>query len=194
VVGYDYRGYGCSTFKESSGLKVSEESVNEDLEAVYAYTVLCHGITPTNVFLFGRSLGSSPSAHLASILTCSNPGLNLAKLACVQHTKIFERIRRHAGDSMKTPLLGGLVLQSAMKVSEQRTHALSANEAVPLLLSANEAVLLPSIPGRAWARVLLLLLFEHPGRALREPWARVLLLLLFEHPWAHATDHHRPCV
>lgn len=118
VVGYDYRGYGCSTFKESSGLKVSEESVNEDLEAVYAYTVLCHGITPTNVFLFGRSLGSSPSAHLASILTCSNPGLNLAKLACVQHTKIFERIRRHAGDSMKTPLLGGLVLQSAMKVSE----------------------------------------------------------------------------
>jgi len=60
VVGYDYRGYGCSTFKEGgvnvdgSPLKMSEESVNEDLEAVYAYTVLCHGITPTNVFLIGR--------------------------------------------------------------------------------------------------------------------------------------------
>jgi len=67
--------------------------------------------------LHRSSLGSSPSSHLASILTCSNPTLNIACLANIQHNKIFERIRRspHTLDELKQPLLGGLLLQSAMK-------------------------------------------------------------------------------
>ena len=107
-----------STFKSgASHLKLSESSVNEDLEAVYAHTVLHHNIAPSNIFLLGRSLGSSPSARLASILTCGNPSLNPACLANIQHTKIFERIRKspRCDKQLKTPLLGGLLLQSAMK-------------------------------------------------------------------------------
>lgn len=141
LVAYDYRGYGQSKFKvkgegqgeragegdfkcrgvEAKGggfttYELSEQSVNEDLETIYAFVCLEKGISPENVYLFGRSLGTSPSTHLASILTCLTPKLNIAKLANPMHIRLFERIRKWSAKAeTRTTLLGGLLLQSPLR-------------------------------------------------------------------------------
>ncbi len=130
VVGYDYRGYGTSLFtddlikdhvsmmggKPSPPTKViSEATVKEDVELVYAWVALERGVAPSQVFLYGRSLGTAPSAHLAAVLT-SNKDCPTARLANSSHVSLFDRIRRFAHPHEgKRPLLGGLLLQSPMK-------------------------------------------------------------------------------
>ena len=129
VVAYDYRGYGQSKFAlpppqaaadddepTKASLKLSERSVNEDLETIYAYVTLERRVCPEKVYLYGRSLGSAPAAHLASILSSSTPKTNIFKLANARHVKLFEMIRKwRAKPGEKAPLLGGLILQSPMK-------------------------------------------------------------------------------
>mmetsp|Transcript_23906 Transcript_23906/g.33206 ORF Transcript_23906/g.33206 Transcript_23906/m.33206 type:complete len:516 (-) Transcript_23906:40-1587(-) len=60
-VSYDYTGYGYS-----EGGQHTEEHVYNDIEAVYKYLITEAGISPDEIILYGRSLGSGPTVHLAS--------------------------------------------------------------------------------------------------------------------------------
>ena len=61
IFAYDYTGYG-----HASG-EPSEEDIYADIEACYWYLRDTLGIPWTNIVLFGRSLGSAATTHLASL-------------------------------------------------------------------------------------------------------------------------------
>jgi len=61
ILGYDYVGYGASTGSPS------EEGCYESIEAAYRYSMEILKISPKYLIIFGRSLGSGPSCHLAAI-------------------------------------------------------------------------------------------------------------------------------
>jgi fermentation-respiration switch protein FrsA (DUF1100 family) len=63
VMAYDYNGYGTS-----SGIP-SERAARLNAEAAYDYLVLQKGITPDRIIIWGRSVGSGPSVHLAATRT-----------------------------------------------------------------------------------------------------------------------------
>lgn len=80
IFAYDYTGYG-----RSSGT-ASEEEIYSDIEASFRYLRDVLGIPWTEIVLFGRSLGTAASTHLASltpvrgmILQC--PMLSLFRIA-----------------------------------------------------------------------------------------------------------------
>jgi len=60
-ISYDYTGYGYS-----EGGEHTEQHVYNDIEAVYEYLINEGGISPDELILYGRSLGSGPTVHLAS--------------------------------------------------------------------------------------------------------------------------------
>jgi fermentation-respiration switch protein FrsA (DUF1100 family) len=60
VFAYDYRGYGTSQGKPS------EQNAYEDIEAAYRYLIDLLGISPNQIILYGRSLGSGTSVEIAS--------------------------------------------------------------------------------------------------------------------------------
>ena len=128
VVAYDYRGYGQSVFgssppsSSSSSSSLSsppsptEATVNEDLETMYAYVCLERQISPGGVFLYGRSLGSCPSAHLAAVLTSTAPtSRRVANFSSEGMLNMFQKIRKFSTKGSKSPMLGGLIIQSGMK-------------------------------------------------------------------------------
>ncbi|KAG6975931.1 hypothetical protein JG688_00001859, partial [Phytophthora aleatoria] len=59
VMSYDYSGYGISEGEPS------EEACFADIEAAFAYLVNVKKIPPSKIILYGRSLGSGPTTHLA---------------------------------------------------------------------------------------------------------------------------------
>lgn len=61
VLGYDYRGYGAS-----SGAPPTAEGAYRDIAAVYRYATEDLKIPPSNVVLYGRSVGSGPATDLAA--------------------------------------------------------------------------------------------------------------------------------
>lgn len=63
VLIFDYRGYG-----QSSGIP-SEAGTYRDAESAWRYLVDVRGIRPERIILFGRSLGASIAAELASRTT-----------------------------------------------------------------------------------------------------------------------------
>jgi fermentation-respiration switch protein FrsA (DUF1100 family) len=60
VLAYDYEGYGTSEGEPS------EKRVYEDIDAAFRYLTEVRGIAPSQVILYGRSLGGGPSVDLAS--------------------------------------------------------------------------------------------------------------------------------
>jgi len=60
IIAYDYPGYGVS------GGEPGEEGCYEAIEAVYRHMTRELSIDPSNVVLWGRSLGTGPSCHLAA--------------------------------------------------------------------------------------------------------------------------------
>ena len=60
VLIFDYRGYGQSTGTPT------EEDTYRDADAAWQYLVQQRGIAPQHIILFGRSLGASIAARLAS--------------------------------------------------------------------------------------------------------------------------------
>ncbi|XP_020267849.1 protein ABHD17B-like [Asparagus officinalis] len=60
LMGYDYSGYG-----QSSG-KPSEQNTYADVEAAYKCLEENYGIHVENIILYGQSVGSGPTLHLAS--------------------------------------------------------------------------------------------------------------------------------
>ncbi|KAI4982724.1 alpha/beta hydrolase domain-containing protein 17C-like isoform X2 [Hordeum vulgare subsp. vulgare] len=62
IMCYDYSGYGASTGKPS------EYNTYYDIEAVYDCLKKEYGIGPEELILYGQSVGSGPTLHLASRL------------------------------------------------------------------------------------------------------------------------------
>ncbi|KAJ8754441.1 hypothetical protein K2173_002892 [Erythroxylum novogranatense] len=62
LLGYDYSGYGASTGKPS------EIDTYADIEAVYQCLQLEYGVSQEDLILYGQSVGSGPTLHLASKL------------------------------------------------------------------------------------------------------------------------------
>lgn len=62
IMGYDYSGYGASTGKPS------EFNTYYDIEAVFNCLKNEYGIKQEDVILYGQSVGSGPTLHLASRL------------------------------------------------------------------------------------------------------------------------------
>ena len=59
VLAYDYTGYGLNTGP------CSEEDCFADIEAAFNYATDVLNVPPGRIVLYGRSLGSGPSCHLA---------------------------------------------------------------------------------------------------------------------------------
>jgi pimeloyl-ACP methyl ester carboxylesterase len=62
VLAYDYTGYGLST---PSNIPPSEEMCYRNIEAAYNHLTKTMRIPPSEIILYGRSLGSGPSCYLA---------------------------------------------------------------------------------------------------------------------------------
>ncbi|KAE8690240.1 Cellulose synthase-like D3 [Hibiscus syriacus] len=62
LMGYDYSGYGASTGKPS------ESNTYADIEAVYQFLQTEYGISQEDLILYGQSIGSGPTLHLAAKL------------------------------------------------------------------------------------------------------------------------------
>jgi len=91
VFAYEYVGYGSSAL---NGDKPSEAGCYRAVEAAWRYLVLTLAIPAHQIIIFGRSLGSGPTLHLASqaflilppgvcnaCTLCSN-----ARLSCARHS------------------------------------------------------------------------------------------------------------
>ncbi|XP_058103997.1 uncharacterized protein LOC131247988 [Magnolia sinica] len=62
LMGYDYSGYGASTGKPS------ESNTYADIEAVYQRLETEYGVSQEDLILYGQSVGSGPTLHLAARL------------------------------------------------------------------------------------------------------------------------------
>ncbi|KAG9453012.1 hypothetical protein H6P81_005916 [Aristolochia fimbriata] len=62
LIGYDYSGYGASTGKPS------ESNTYADIEAIYQCLETQYGISQEDLILYGQSVGSGPTLHLAAKL------------------------------------------------------------------------------------------------------------------------------
>ncbi|XP_023769558.1 uncharacterized protein LOC111918122 [Lactuca sativa] len=62
LMGYDYSGYGASTGKPS------EMNTYADIEAVYECLETEYGVSQEDIILYGQSVGSGPTLHLAARL------------------------------------------------------------------------------------------------------------------------------
>ncbi|KAF3449306.1 hypothetical protein FNV43_RR10034 [Rhamnella rubrinervis] len=62
LMGYDYSGYGASTGEPS------ESNTYADIEAVYECLETEYGVSQENLILYGQSVGSGPTLHLAAKL------------------------------------------------------------------------------------------------------------------------------
>ncbi|MEG2075272.1 MAG: alpha/beta hydrolase [Victivallaceae bacterium] len=60
IAAYDYEGYG------RSGGTPSERSVYRDVEAMWRYLTVERKISPDEIIIYGRSVGSGPATYLAS--------------------------------------------------------------------------------------------------------------------------------
>eukprot|EP00438_Fugacium_kawagutii_P024953 Skav213210 [mRNA] locus=scaffold2826:590600:593264:- [translate_table: standard] len=60
IFAYDYTGYGMSSGEPS------EDALYADIEAAFKYLRDIVGIPWSNIILYGRSIGSGPSIHLAT--------------------------------------------------------------------------------------------------------------------------------
>jgi len=60
VLAYDYPGYG------QSGGKPSERGIYEAIDAAYEYLTIVEKIPPSQILVYGRSLGGGPSVDLAA--------------------------------------------------------------------------------------------------------------------------------
>ena len=89
VLIFDYRGYGQSTGKPT------EKGTYRDADAAWQYLVEQRGIPPQQIILFGRSLGASIAAELATRQTAAGVMLELATEAHAKtrKNKLSERKR-----------------------------------------------------------------------------------------------------
>jgi len=105
VIAYEYAGYGYHT---SPNLKPSEKSCNDDIISVYKYLINQRKISPEKIILFGRSLGTGPSIHLATLIS---ENISIAKKKKWKKGNAFP-------DELKESIppipIAGIILQSTM--------------------------------------------------------------------------------
>uniref|UniRef100_A0A7S3IA79 Serine aminopeptidase S33 domain-containing protein n=1 Tax=Fabrea salina TaxID=342563 RepID=A0A7S3IA79_9CILI len=85
VLAIEYPGYGIYTGKPSA------EAITQDADYVFKYLVEEVGVSPRDIFLFGRSIGSGPATWLAAN---RNPGVLLLMSA---YTSIGAVVKNVAG-------------------------------------------------------------------------------------------------
>jgi pimeloyl-ACP methyl ester carboxylesterase len=101
IIAYDYRGYGLH-----QGVP-SEASCYADIEAVYNYLTTTIKVSPEKIILFGRSLGSGPTVHLASTLCSASK-----RGSSWWSSSLFCRGDAGGDDVDLPPPLAGVILQS----------------------------------------------------------------------------------
>lgn len=72
VLLYEYPGYSLTRFTATSPktkFRSSEKNVLLAAEAAFRFLVNDAGVTPSSIIIYGRSIGSGPSVHLASLKT-----------------------------------------------------------------------------------------------------------------------------
>ena len=65
VLVVEYPGYGM--YKTCTP---NEQMMREDAETVFDYLTTICGVKPSDIILFGRSMGSGPTSYLASVRKC----------------------------------------------------------------------------------------------------------------------------
>merc|ERR1712039_850157 len=80
IFAYEYTGYGMSTGEPY------EQAIYADIEAAFKYLRDIIGVPWSEVVLYGRSLGSGPSIHLASrtavrAMVLQSPLLSIFRIA-----------------------------------------------------------------------------------------------------------------
>lgn len=85
VLAYDYPGYGMSTGRPS------ERGVYAAAEAAYRYLTEEAGVSPEDIIIYGRSIGSGPSCYLAQM----HPSVGGLILECgfSSITRVVTRVR-----------------------------------------------------------------------------------------------------
>ena len=78
VLAYDYSGYGLSSGSPSAS------NCQADVEAVYAYVRQQQPLACRRIVLYGQSLGSGPSLHLASRRPVSGLVIHSGLLSCLR--------------------------------------------------------------------------------------------------------------
>lgn len=78
VMGYEYTGYGHST-----GIP-SEQDCYADIAAAFAYLMTEKNFLPSQVILYGRSIGSGPTCELASRAEVGGVVLQSAFSSCIR--------------------------------------------------------------------------------------------------------------
>ncbi len=93
VIAYDYSGYGLGTqLKENiqKNIKPTEDNCYKDIEAVYEYLTQVEMVSPGNIVLYGRSVGSGPSCYLAERI-CTGKEADIAGM--ILHSPFLSVIR-----------------------------------------------------------------------------------------------------
>ena len=104
VLTYDYSGYGTSTGK------ASEAKAYENVEAAYQY-LMDSGVKAEKLIIFGRSVGSGPSTHLAvskesAGLILQSPFASASRVLTKYRLFLKEYFNNWAKvDQLKSPLL-----------------------------------------------------------------------------------------
>lgn len=112
VLCYDYSGYGLSSGKPS------EENVYSDILAAYTYLVGQRRICPKSIVLFGQSLGSGPTVHLAVRL-----GPNLGGVVLISPIKSCIRVKYDTGKTHRFDMFANVDKIALVQVPVFCVHA-----------------------------------------------------------------------
>jgi abhydrolase domain-containing protein 17 len=82
LLAYDYNGYG-----KANG-KPTEQGCYDCIDAAYEFLTDTMKISPNNIVLYGRSIGSGPSCYLAERLSKMNVRIG-GLILQVSHSRIF---------------------------------------------------------------------------------------------------------
>lgn len=77
VIGVDYRGFGESEERKSSG-EIRQKDIYSDAQEIYEYTKSHFKLSPSDIIIHGYSLGGVAAAHVAA--NASEKGENLCGL------------------------------------------------------------------------------------------------------------------
>ena len=123
-LGYEYVGYGMCAGSPS------EDECNAAIEAAYECLVSYHHAQPSQIILYGRSLGTGPSTHLAHLLQSNLGGLVLqsamqsvlrAAFPCLQRTLWWDMFA--SCDLLSQLTLPVLLLHGALDTVVPFSHA-----------------------------------------------------------------------
>ena len=117
VMSYDYEGYG-----QNRGV-CSEMNCNRDIERVWEWLTRVKGIEPHSIILMGRSIGTGPTTHLASLLSRRHNqqpphqhNSSISNSSSDQQQQHHHSVGFDDGEEQekKQEMFGGVVLQSGM--------------------------------------------------------------------------------